>query len=413
MSKINVTQLVERWNPLINEEKVVSKLGKIKDNKIEVMTAIMLENEFNYLKEQNMVNEASYTDGSFGSNYATSGEFHKIAIPMVRRTFPNLIAHETVGVQPMTSPVGLAFALRFRAGQTYNSGSNTELGYNTVDKAYTGSMTTSAGEVLGSSISPPVGLGLGTGEQIKEVNLTIEKAQIEAKTRKLRSRWSLEVAQDLNAMHGLDIESEMLDILSYEIQAEIDREIVDAVKTAANSNSYSYVAGQKGTLSWSSSANFDGRWEHEKYRNLYNYAVRMSNRIAITTRRGAGNFIVANPTVCAALEGTSSFTIAPVNGNVNTGNTSVEIIGTLDGRMKVIRDTFSMVDEMVIGYKGASASGMDAGIIYCPYVQLMLSRATFENSFNPTIGLLSRYGLHSNIFGAENYYQRMVIENMP
>lgn len=413
MSKINVKQLVEKWNPLINEEAVVSKIGKIKDNKIEYMTAIMLENEFNYLKEQNMVNEASYTDGSFGSNYATSGEFHKIAIPMVRRTFPNLIAHETVGVQPMTTPVGLAFALRFRAGQTYNSASNTELGYNNVDKAYTGSMVTSAGEVLGSSVTPPVGLGIGSGDQIKEVNLTIEKAQIEAKTRKLRSRWSLEVAQDLNAMHGLDIESEMLDILSYEIQAEIDREIIDAVKAAADNNSYSYVTGQKGTLSWASSGHFDGRWEHEKYRNLYNYAVRMSNRIAITTRRGAGNFIVANPTVCAALEGTSSFTIAPVAGNVNTANTSVEIIGTLDGRMKVIRDTFSAVDEMTLGYKGNSASGMDAGIVYCPYVQLMLSRATFENSFNPAIGLLSRYGLHSTIFGSENYYQRMVITDMP
>jgi hypothetical protein len=413
MSKINVNQLVEKWNPLINEEKVVAKVGKIKDNKIETMTAIMLENEFNYLKEQNMVNEASYTDGSFGSNYATSGEFHKIAIPMVRRTFPNLIAHETVGVQPMTSPVGLAFALRFRAGQTYNSGSNTELGYNTVDKSYTGSMVTSAGEILGSSTSPAVGLGIGTGDQIKEVNLTIEKAQIEAKTRKLRSRWSLEVAQDLNAMHGLDIESEMLDILGYEIQAEIDREIIDAVKTAANTNAYSYVDGQLGTLSWASSAHFDGRWEHEKYRNLYNRTVRMANRIAITTRRGAGNFVVANPTVCAALEGTSSFTIAPVSGNVNTANTSVEIIGTLDGRMKVIRDTFATVDELTVGYKGAGGSGMDAGIIYCPFIQLLLSRATFENSFNPTIGLMSRYALHSNIFGAENYYIRSVITEMP
>ena len=413
MSKINTKQLVEKWNPLINEEKVVSKIGKIKNSHIETYTAIMLENEFNYLKEQNMVNEASYTDGSFGTNYATSGEFHKIAIPMVRRTFPNLIAHETVGVQPMTAPVGLAFALRFRAGQTYNSASNTELGYNTVDKTYTGSVVTSAGEVLGSSVTPPVGLGIGSGDQIKEVNLTIEKAQIEAKTRKLRSRWSLEVAQDLNAMHGLDIESEMLDILAYEITAEIDREIIDAVKAAADNNTYSYVAGQKGTLSWASSAHFDGRWEHEKYRNLYNYTVRMSNRIAITTRRGAGNFIVANPTVCAALEGTSSFTIAPVNGNVNTGTTSVEVIGTLDGRMKVIRDTFATVDELTVGYKGSAASGMDAGIIYAPYVALMLSKATFENSFHPTVGLLSRYGLHSNIFGAENYYQRMVVQNMP
>lgn len=209
----------------------------------------MLENQEHYLKEQGMISEASTTSGSFGSSYATSGEFQKIAIPMVRRTFPNLIAHETVGVQPMTGPVGLAFAMRFRAGQTYDSGSNQELGYNTLDSSYTGSMATTAGEQLGSNVTGDVGLGVGDGTSIKEVGLTVEKAQIEAKTRKLRARWSLEVAQDLNAMHGLNIEDEMMDILSYEIQAELDREIISAVHTKAALNSNSFVSGQQGTLS--------------------------------------------------------------------------------------------------------------------------------------------------------------------
>lgn len=209
----------------------------------------MLENQESYLKEKHMIPEASTTSGSFGSDYATSGEFHKIAIPMVRRTFPNLIAHETVGVQPMTGPVGLAFALRFKAGQTYNSASNTELGYNTVDSAYTGSSVTSAAEQLGSNVTGDIGLGVGDGTAIKEVGLTVEKKQIEAKTRKLRARWSLEVAQDLNAMHGLNIEDEMMDILSYEITAEIDREIIAAVDTAAAANAASYVSGKQGTLS--------------------------------------------------------------------------------------------------------------------------------------------------------------------
>lgn len=405
MSKINTNQLIEKWNPILTSEKV----SKIKNKGVETLTAIMLENQFQYMVDKKMINEASYTDGSFGTDYATSGEFHKIAVPMVRRTFPQLIAHETVGIQPMTGPVGLAFALRYKAGQTYSGTSNTELGHNAIDSTYTGSYVTSAGEQLGSSTTS--GLGVGSGTAINEVNLTVEKKQVEAKTRKLRARWSLEVAQDLNAMHGLNIEDEMMDILSYEIQAELDREILTLIRTKADSNNYSYVDGQQGTLTWSSSADFDGRWEHEKYRNLYNYIVRASNRIAILTRRGAGNFVVANPTVTAALEGTSSFTIAPVMNDINTAQTGVAIVGTLEGRMKVIRDTFATDDEFTVGYKGASQ--FDAGIIYLPYIQLMASRATFEDSFNPALGLMSRYGLLDNLYGASNFYLRGKITGMP
>lgn len=243
MGKLNTKALVEKWQPLMENEKV----GTIKGKRLKEYTAIMLENQFGYLKEKGMVNEASFTSGSFGSDYATSGEFHKIAIPMVRRTFPELVAHDTVGVQPMTGPVGLAFALRYRAGQTYDGDSNVEVGYNKIDPDYTGSMSTSAGEELGSN-SSGLGLGIGSGEAIKEVSLTVEKIQIEARTRKLRSRWSLEVAQDLNAMHGLSIEDEMMDILSYEIVAEIDREILAAIRSAAGNNTASYVSGQQGTL---------------------------------------------------------------------------------------------------------------------------------------------------------------------
>ncbi len=362
----------------------------------------MLENEYRYLADNKLINEASHTEYSFdpASGYENSGEFWQIAVPMVRRTFPELIAHEVVGVQPMNTPVGIAFALRFKAGQSYDgSGPGVELGYNTIDSTYSGSYVTTAGEALGSSdgsgVGSDIGLGIGSGDHIKEVNLHLEKAQVEAETRKLRSRWSLEVAQDLNAMHGLNIEDEMMDILAYEITAEIDREIMAAVRTAANNNSYSYVSGQQGTLDWTNSTQFDGRWEHEKYRNLYNYIVRHSNRIAVLTRRGAGNFVIGNPTVCAALEGTSAFTVAPVDSTVNTAVTGVARLGTLDGRLTVFRDTFATNDEYVVGYKGASE--FDAGLIYLPYVQLQMMRATFENSFNPSIGLMSRYALHNQI----------------
>lgn len=410
----NIPAMEKKWGKL---------LEGIDNDKVKRATAIMLENQFNdCVSRGEMISESGdinttmglSTGSSRASQYATSGDFHKIALPMVRRTFPELIAHDIVGVQPLTAPIGLAFALRFRAGQTYNSASNTELGYNTIDSSYSGTMATSAAERLGSytpggSNSNPVttapGLGIGAGDSIKEVQFTLEKKQVEAKSRKLRSRWSLEVAQDLKAMHGLNIEEEMMDILAYEITAEIDREIITSVRTAAAGNANS------ATLTWTSSAHFDGRWEAEKYRNLYNRIVRDAGKIAISTRRGPGNFIVADPTVAAALEGTSSFTIAPVKGNIDTAKMGVSFIGTMDGRFKLYRDTFATQNEYLIGYKGSSA--YDAGVIYLPYVQLQAAKATFEDSFAPTIGLMSRYAVMDSMWGASNFYIRKIVQEMP
>jgi hypothetical protein len=183
---MDTKQLVEKWKDVLNEG------HKIKNPKVLKATALMLENEYKYLSEAGNYTQTGLSRNDVG--YSGNGDFHQIAVPMVRRTFPELVAHEIVGVQPMTGPVGLAFALRFRSGgpTTYNSAASTELGYNTIDKAYTGSYVTSAGEQMGSNVTGDVGLGVGTGVAINEVNMTIEKAQVEAKTRKLRSRWSLE-----------------------------------------------------------------------------------------------------------------------------------------------------------------------------------------------------------------------------
>ena len=412
----DIKQIVKKWDTL---------LEGIEDRRVKQSTAIMLENQFNDLVNRGeLIMEAGDinsvmglgTSSSRSSQYSTSGDFHKIALPMVRRTFPELIAHDLVGVQPMTAPIGLAFALRFRAGTTsgsYTAG-QTELGYNNIDPTYSGSMATSAAERLGSYTpggasttfeGTNVGLGIGTGEAIKEVQFTLEKKQVEAQSRKLRSRWSLEVAQDLKAMHGLNIEEEMMDILAYEITAEIDREIVNALRAAAATNSNST------TLSWTSSANFDGRWEAEKYRNLYNRIVRNAAKIAVSTRRGPGNFIVADPTVSAALEGTSAFTIAPVKGNIDTAKMGVAFIGTMDGRFKLYRDTFATNNEYLVGYRGSSS--YDSGIIYLPYVQLQAAKATYEDSFAPTIGLMSRYAIMDSMWGANQFYIRNLITGMP
>ena len=426
-----VEGLVKNWGEILDEGQ------EITNRKVKRATAVMLENQANYLNGRAGMNEANATastvnpegGGNFynsGGSYETSGEFHKIAIPMVRRTFPELIAHDIVGVQPMTGPVGLAFALRFRADQEYAGVAGQEVGYNTVDPYYTGDnvaserMTTTDAEELGSSTATTSsadghllqgqagegtgdrGLGIGSGKQIKELSMTVEKAQVEAGTRKLRSRWSLEVAQDLKAMHGLDLEEEMMDVLAYEITAEIDRELINVMRSVASNNASSTVWNYQTA---------DGRWEAEKYRNFYNLIIRKANRIAVDTRRGAGNFVIAAPSLCAALETTSSFTIQPVNADVNTAVTGVAKIGSLDGRMTVYRDTFATLDDIVIGYKGPSE--YDTGIIYLPYIQLLVSKAVFEDSFNPTVGLMSRYAIHQHIFGAENYYIQVAAQNLP
>lgn len=429
MEKLNVNKLVENWGDILKEG------SQIKNKHVEKVTAVMLENELSYVSNGKM-DSSMLSEGTTWSptgdtpqgqvNYAADGDadFYKIAIPMVRRTFPNLLAHEVVGVQPLTAPVGLAFALRYRADQTYAGARGTEVGYNTIDPYYSGnpaasaSFTRETGEGLGSNTvsdvgTPPNefpgiggGLGIGDGSGIRELSMTIEKDQVEAGTRKLKSRWSVEVAQDLRAMHGLNLEEEMMDVLAYEITAEIDRELIFKIKSAADLNASSQV----GVNSVDYQTELDGRWEAEKYRNIYNLLIRKSNQIAIDTRRGAGNFAIAAPTMCAALEATSAFTVWPVNEDVDTSTTGVAKVGSLDGRMMVYRDTFATVDDIVVGYKGSSS--YDTGIVYLPYIQLMVSKATYEDSFQPSVGLMSRYAIHEHLFGAENYYIRVQFANM-
>jgi len=415
---MDVKQLIEKWSEVIDEG------NPIANERIKKATAIMLENEHNYLVEAGTSWSGSHLGTTTGTgSYTTSGVFDKIAVPMVRRTFPELLAHQIVGVQPMTGPVGLAFALRFTGGTTnltYAADTGVELGYNTIDNFYSGTgtynatpsgtgMATASGEALGSNtgtagtVGSDIGLGIGTAaaNHIKEVNMTVEKAQVEAATRKLRSRWSLEVAQDLKAMHGLDLEEEMMDILAYEITAEIDRELVYRIDSVATSSTWNYTA----------SGSYKGRWEMERYRELYHFMIRKSNEIARLTRRGSANFVVADPDCSAVLESLADFTIAPVPSDVTTAVTGVARLGSLGGRMTVYRDTFTSTDQMILGYKGPSE--YDTGIIYLPYIQLLAARSTFEDSFQPSIGLMSRYAIHSHIFGAANYYQKITVTNLP
>ena len=411
---MNINDLVKKWDAVLSEGKAITS------DKVRKATAVMLENQHNFLMEGVTWsgapggNDAVGTgDGRGLANWPTSGMFNKIAVPMVRRTFPELVAHQLVGVQPLTGPVGLAFALRFRAGTTAGSytANVTELGYNTIDSTYSGSYITSAGEALGSKagsgVGNDIGLGVGTGAHIREVNLTVEKTQVEAKTRKLRSRWSLEIAQDLKAMHGLNLEEEMMDILAYEITQEIDRELIAAIDATVRN-----VAGYDTTWDFENSAQgVKGRWEMERYRELYHNIIRKTQDIAINTRRGSANWIVGSPRGVAILETLAAFAIAPVPGDVTTQPTGVSRIGSLDGRLVVYRDTFESRDQFLLGYKGPSE--YDTGVIYLPYIQLLASRAVFENSFHPTVGLMSRYAIHNHLFGAREFYQLIRLTNIP
>jgi len=409
---MRIAELVKKWKDVLDEG------VEIKRNSVISSTALMLENQHNYLNETTgWGNDSLGTgDGTGLANWTTSGMFNKIAVPMVRRTFPELLAHDLVGVQPLTGPVGLAFALRFKSGgpDDYGGNPNVELGYNTIDSSYSGSYITSAGEALGSAsgsgVGNDIGLGIGAGTHMNEVNMTVEKVQVEAKTRKLRSRWSLEVAQDLRAMHGLNLEEEMMDILSYEITQEIDRELIAKIDAVCVSGGASYNTTWSYTAA-SATGVPGGRWEMERYRELYHYLIRRSNQIAIQTRRGSANWVIGDVNATAIMETLAAFTIAPIPGNVVTAGIGISRLGSLDGRISVYRDTFQANSQFILGYKGPSE--YDTGVIYLPYIQLLASRAVFENSFQPTMGLMSRYAIHEHMFGACKYYQKITLEDIP
>lgn len=434
MSKVTIEALLEKWDPMISH---------IKSERKQILTARLLENEEKWFHKE-MMTEGAGTSAEVGSgcadgtvNPATTGlqgvaKYMGIAMPLVARVFPELITNDLVGVQPMFTPVGLAYAMRYR----YQTGAaaGVEAGYNTVYPEYTGSVagtgvTGSAAIAqygnqggVGASIANLTAAGVQDGSNgyttqwgerldtagkvcdaesgnIREMGLTIEKKEITAHTRKLKARWTLEAQQDLANMHNVDVEEEMTDLLAYEIAAEIDLEIKNRIIVRAV---------QGGVLTWdygtvgSANGSADGRWEQEKFRTLYTVLLKASNEIAVATRRGAGNFVIASPGVVAALESLDNFLMSPVSASLNTEVSGVAKVGTL-GRFTLYRDSFAAQDYAVVGYKGPKDN--DAGIVYCPYVPVMFSRTTQVESFQPVIGVMTRYGICDNLFGSENYYR--------
>lgn len=455
IDKSRAQALLEKWSPLLDHSS--DKVSAINDEHTRLNTAILMENQEKWcLQEANVSGSASSAFGSaatgnYGGAVPGSSDWYasndarlpKVLIPMVRRTFPELITNEIVGVQPMSGPVGLAFALRYRyeadslgangvdghatGSTTFGAGiqrsgiDGNELGYQYLDTRFTG---TSSSALSGNSNFEVLGSESGVAALLSQFELTgnipqvtveFSKTAVEAGTRRLAARWSVELEQDLKNMQGLDIDSELTNAMSYELQAEIDREmVIRMIQVALN-------AGAGNGYSFWYAASADARWLGERNRDFYSKIIVEANRIAIRNRRGAANFIIATPRVCAILEMLPEFQWMSVNGNVNTQPTGIAKVGNLGGRFTVYRDTrtdaqflsgqrSSALEYALLGYKGAEY--YDTGIVYCPYIPVMIQRTIGPNDFSPRVGLMTRYGVVDYIFGAALFYHVILVKGL-
>ena len=402
--------LVEKWNPVLNEESA----GNISDKHKRAVTAVMLENTEKALNEERMITEAAPTNSTGGN----INNWDPILISLVRRAAPNLVAYDLAGVQPMSGPTGLIFAMKSK----YTSQGGTEALFNEADTAFSGTQVAGANGAAGPSgldvgnpnsphtidsdrVTGHTGTGMGTdsaealgdaaGNSFNEMGFSIEKATVTAKSRALKAEYTLELAQDLKAIHGLDAETELANILSTEILAEINREVIRTINSRAKTGFTTANATKQGIFDLSTDA--DGRWSAEKFKGLVVQLDREANQIAKDTRRGKGNIVICSSDVATALSASGMLDYTPaMNTGLNVDDTGNTFAGTLNGRMKVYIDPYATADYITVGYKGTNA--YDAGIFYCPYVPLTMVRAVGENDFQPRIGFKTRYGMVANPF---------------
>ena len=469
----NAKALTEKWDPVLSHE----GSSAIKDNYKKAVTAVLLENQERFLREEKgMLNEVAVNAlgastvspaGSALGNANTAGlaGFDPVLISLIRRSMPNLVAYDICGVQPMSGPTGLIFAMRSR----YENQGGEEALFNEADTGFSaggdtnkgdyavraGDGTSASGNSLSDGNNPSllndsspgtyeVAAGMSresletmgeTGNLFREMSFSIEKTSVTAKSRALKAEYTLELAQDLKAIHGLDAEQELANILSSEVLAEINREVVRRVYSVAKKGAANNVA-TAGVFDLDVDSN--GRWSVEKFKGLLFQIERDCNAIAQETRRGKGNFLMCSADVASALamagvlDYSSGLTGAggPSIGEVDdTGNL---LVGTINGRIKVYVDPYAanLSDKhyYVVGYKGTSP--YDAGLFYCPYVPLQMVRSIDPNNFQPKIGFKTRYGMVSNPFvttnGAYNgtpdgetltananmYYRRVQVTNL-
>ena len=410
-------RLVEKWSPVLNEESA----GKISDAHKKAVTAVILENTEKALAEQTNQEQGFLAEA--GTTTASVANWNPVLISLVRRAMPNLMAYDVCGVQPMAGPTGLIFAMKSNYKNT-KSGvtANDEALFNEAAFNYSGdsgtvamgaspsglagvdSSATGPGTIDDERVDPLAGLdlystaeaeGLGAsgGQQFAEMGFTIEKSTVTAKSRALKAEYTLELAQDLKAIHGLDAESELSNILSTEIMAEINREVVRTINSQAKTGAGTANTAINGIFNLATDA--DGRWSVEKFKGLHVQLEREANQIAKDTRRGKGNIMICSSDVASALVASGTLDYAPaLSTNLNVDDTGNTFAGVLNGRMRVYIDPYATADYITVGYKGTNP--YDAGVFYCPYVPLTMVRAVGENDFQPRIGFKTRYGMASN-----------------
>ena len=417
-------KIMEKWTPVLDAEEAPS-LG---DKHRRAVTATVLENTEKALQEERSQQNFQLTEAPANATGANIDNWDPILIGLVRRAMPNLIAYDICGVQPMTGPTGLIFAMKSK----YTAQNGTEALFNEADTDFSGTGTQGGGSSsLVGDINPPgvtgessadtsggadavedafglgsgmatsaaEALGDGGGTNFAQMAFSIDKATVTAKSRALKAEYTMELAQDLKAIHGLDAESELANILSAEILAEINREVVRTINSRAKQGSVQTDITTDGTFDVN--ADSDGRWSVEKYKGLLVQLMREANVIAKETRRGKGNFLMCSSDVAAALSASGMLDYTPAiagNAGLSVDDTGTTFAGTLSGGMKVYLDPYANTDYCTLGYKGPNP--YDAGLFYCPYVPLTMVRAVGENSFQPKIGFKTRYGMIANPFVA-------------
>jgi len=462
-----------KWAPVLDHD----ALGEIKDAHRRSVTAVMLENTEKALVEsaahgnyQTLTETSSSLPANFmGASSSTAGSggidtFDPVLISLVRRAMPNLIAYDICGVQPMTGPTGLIFAMRSRYSNqtgTAASGDGTQVGntasnetfYNEVNTAFTGAGGLTGvdannfglgfkGTIPGATNTSPLtatntyntgagmntanaeALGVDNGNSFPQMAFTIEKVTVTALTRALKAEYTMELAQDLKAIHGLDAETELANILSAEILAEINREVVRTINISATAGAQDNTT-TAGVFDLDTDSN--GRWSVEKFKGLMFQLEREANQIDKQTRRGKGNIVICSSDVASALQMAGVLDYAPAlnSNNLQVDDTGNTFAGVLNGRLRVYIDPYALGGNyLTVGYKGSSA--FDAGLFYCPYVPLQMVRAVDQSTFQPKIGFKTRYGMVANPFAegltkglgrvgvvsTNKYYRRVIVNNL-
>jgi hypothetical protein len=408
-------ELEKKWSKVIDHP----ELPEVRDAHKRAVMTVLLENQINESRKAMNLTEASPANAGFATPSSSAANtqmagYDPVLIGLLRRALPNLIAFDICGVQPMKAPTGLIFAMKSR----YTSQSGAEALFNEANSGFAGTGTHTAWApgttdpftgtwTSGTGMNPTTGEARGTGLNdnpptnavaFPEMAFSIEKVSVEAKTRALKAEYSMELAQDLKAVHGLDAETELANILSAEILAEINREIVRTVYNSAKAGA-SYGTATAGTFDLDVDSN--GRWSVEKYKGLMVQIEREANAIAKETRRGRGNILICDSDTASALSVAGLLDCgSALKDSLSVDDTGNTFVGVLNGRFKVYVDPYAPLGAnfIVCGFKGANQ--YDAGLFYCPYVPLQMVRAVDQGSFQPKIGFKTRYGLVSNPFGA-------------